>query len=258
MSWALPETPSSSRIIPPDGSFIGPRRSWSSRARGRSTTCSSRYRQRTDRDERVLVTTLTKKMAEELTEFLTESRACGFGTCTPMSTLFAGWELLRELRPGRLRPVFSWASTCCARASTFPRLSSRGDSRCRQGGLPPLFLFFFFLIASATYRSIQTHRSRRGATSAGRCTCMRHRHKPSMAQAIDETTRRRDQPDRLLQHRDAHRSDTAAQGALPTSPISSSVRVRTLPHCWGGRGDRRARTRFTVARNAKKETNSCP
>ena len=54
---------------------------------------------RTERDERVLVTTLTKKMAEELTDFLTEAGVRVRYLHSDVDTL-RRVELLRELRQG--------------------------------------------------------------------------------------------------------------------------------------------------------------
>jgi excinuclease ABC subunit B len=56
-------------------------------------------RTRTDRDERVLVTTLTKKMAEELTDFFTEAGVRVRYLHSDVDTL-RRVELLRELRAG--------------------------------------------------------------------------------------------------------------------------------------------------------------
>ncbi len=50
-------------------------------SRARSTTSSTRSKARAARNERVLVTTLTKKMAEDLTDHLLD-RACARATCT--------------------------------------------------------------------------------------------------------------------------------------------------------------------------------
>ncbi|WP_297083240.1 excinuclease ABC subunit UvrB [uncultured Demequina sp.] len=57
-------------------------------------------RERTERDERVLVTTLTKKMAEDLTEFLAERGVQVEYLHSDVDTL-RRVELLRELRMGR-------------------------------------------------------------------------------------------------------------------------------------------------------------
>ncbi len=59
------------QIVRPDRPHR-PRGGGAARPRARSTTSSARSRSRTDHDQRVLVTTLTKKMAEDLTEYLLE------------------------------------------------------------------------------------------------------------------------------------------------------------------------------------------
>ena len=75
------------------------RRSWSSRPRARSTTSCTRSGQRTERDERVLVTTLTKKMAEDLTDYLLELGIRVRYLHSEVDTL-RRVELLRQLRLG--------------------------------------------------------------------------------------------------------------------------------------------------------------
>ena len=73
---------------------------------------------RTDRNERVLVTTLTKKMAEDLTDYLLEHGIRVRYLHSEVDTL-RRVELLRELRAASST---CWsASTCCARVSTCPR-----------------------------------------------------------------------------------------------------------------------------------------
>jgi excinuclease ABC subunit B len=61
---------SSEQLIRPTG-LLDPRRG-ASRRRARSTTCSARSACVWQKHERVLVTTLTKRMAEDLTEYLRE------------------------------------------------------------------------------------------------------------------------------------------------------------------------------------------
>ena len=86
------------QIIRPTG-LVDPR-SWSSRRRVRSTTCSKRSASRArERNERVLVTTLTKKMAEELTDFLGEHGVRVRYLHSDVDTL-RRVELLTELRAG--------------------------------------------------------------------------------------------------------------------------------------------------------------
>ena len=50
--------------------------------------------------ERVLITTLTKRMAEDLTDYLDENGGCGCATCTQISTPFERVEIIRDLRLG--------------------------------------------------------------------------------------------------------------------------------------------------------------
>ena len=68
-------------------------------SKGQIDDLLEQIRQRTERDERVLVTTLTKKMAEELTEFLTEAGVRVRYLHSDVDTL-RRVELLRELRQG--------------------------------------------------------------------------------------------------------------------------------------------------------------
>ena len=88
-------------------------------------------RLRTEKDERVLVTTLTKKMAEDLTDYLLEHGVRVRYLHSEVDTL-RRVELLRELR-ARACTTCSSASTCCARASTCPRCrSSRSSTPTRR------------------------------------------------------------------------------------------------------------------------------
>lgn len=92
-------------------------------------------RQRTEKDERVLVTTLTKKMAEDLTDYFLELGIQVRYLHSDVDTL-RRVELLRELRrrrvrrPGRHQPA--------ARGPRPSRGLPGGDPRRRQGGLPAL------------------------------------------------------------------------------------------------------------------------
>ena len=92
----------------------------SARPRARSTTSSTRSAQRVDRGERVLVTTLTKKMAEDLADYLQEMGVRS-STSTARSTRSSG---------SRSCATCAWActtcssaSTCCARGSTCPEVT---------------------------------------------------------------------------------------------------------------------------------------
>ena len=99
-----------------------PARSGGRRASGRrarSTTCIGEINASSRRGERVLVTTLTKKMAEDLTDLSGERRHAGAVYAPRRRHHRAAW---------RLCAICAWASltcwsasTCCARAWIFPR-----------------------------------------------------------------------------------------------------------------------------------------
>ena len=75
------------------------RRSKCGRARTRSTTCWTRSGNRAKLNERVLVTTLTKRMAEELTEFMGKNGVKCRYIHSEVETLDR-IEILRQLRLG--------------------------------------------------------------------------------------------------------------------------------------------------------------
>ena len=87
----------------------------------------------TDKGERTLVTTLTKKMAEDLTKYLTEN---GIRVRYMHSDIGAmeRMEIIRDLRSSTC-----WsASTCCARGSTCPRSRSLPFwTQTRRGSCAP-------------------------------------------------------------------------------------------------------------------------
>ena len=110
-------------------------RSSSSRPRARSTTWSTRSSVRAEQDERVLVTTLTKKMAEDLTDYLLELGIRVRYLHCEVDTL-RRIELLRELRHGRVRRAGRHQPA--ARGPRPARGVAGVDPRRRQGGLPAL------------------------------------------------------------------------------------------------------------------------
>ena len=57
-------------------------------------------RLREARQERVLVTTLTKRMAEDLTDYLQQNGDQRAGICTTTSTPSSAWSCIRDLRLG--------------------------------------------------------------------------------------------------------------------------------------------------------------
>ena len=89
-------------------------------------------RLRTDNDQRVLVTTLTKKMAEDLTEYLLELGMRVRYLHSEIDTL-ERVEILRG-RCGSATSTCSSASTCCGRASTSPRCRSSPSSTPTRRG----------------------------------------------------------------------------------------------------------------------------
>ncbi len=114
--WSIPRSPSS----PP---------------RARSTTWYDEIRKRTEKNERVLVTTLTKKMAEDLTNYLMEIgiqvRYLAHRHRHPAPRRAAARAAPRRLRrSGRHQPA--------ARGPGPARGVACGDPRCRQGRLPAL------------------------------------------------------------------------------------------------------------------------
>ena len=146
-------------------------------SKGQIDDLLEQIRQRTERDERVLVTTLTKKMAEELTEFLTEAGVRVSYLHSDVDTL-RRVELLRELRQGVYDVLV-------------------GINLLREGlDLPEVSLVAILdadkegFLRSAT-SLIQTI-GRAARNVSGQVHMYADTVTPSMAQAIDETTRRRD------------------------------------------------------------------
>ena len=78
-------------------------------------------RKREEAGERMLVTTLTKKMAEDLTDYLLEA-GVGRATCTPRSTRSSGSRSSASFASAST--TSSSGSTCCARGSIYPRCRS--------------------------------------------------------------------------------------------------------------------------------------
>jgi excinuclease ABC subunit B len=134
-------------------------------------------RQRADRDERVLVTTLTKKMAEDLTDYLLESGVRARYLHSEVDTL-RRVELLRELRLGEFDVLV-------------------GINLLREGlDLPEVSLVAILdadkegFLRSGT-SLIQTI-GRAARNVSGQVHMYADQVTPSMQRAIDETNRRRD------------------------------------------------------------------
>ena len=133
--------------------------------------------ERTDRDERVLVTTLTKKMAEELTRYLTERGAKVEYLHSDVDTL-RRVELLRELRMGKFDVLV-------------------GINLLREGlDLPEVSLVAILdadkegFLRSATSLIQTIGRAARNVT--GEVHMYADKITPAMEQAIEETERRRE------------------------------------------------------------------
>ena len=168
-----------------------PRGRRSSRPRARSTTSSHEIRSRTERNERVLVTTLTKKMAEDLTDYLLDKGIRVRYLHSDIDTL-RRVELLRELRTRRVRRPRRHQPA--ARGPRPARGVARRDPRRRQGGVPAL-----------GPRRSSRRSAGRPATCPARCTCTPTRSPPRW--------RRR-----------STRPTAAARSRSPTTPSTASTR----------------------------------
>ncbi|MFV2020774.1 excinuclease ABC subunit UvrB [Micromonospora sp. LOL_023] len=133
-------------------------------------------RLRTDRDERVLVTTLTKKMAEDLTDYLLEHGIRVRYLHSEVDTL-RRVELLRELRKGEYDVLI-------------------GINLLREGlDLPEVSLVAILDADKEGFlrsgRSLIQTIGRAARNVSGEVHMYADKMTPSMAAAIDETTRRR-------------------------------------------------------------------
>ena len=108
-------------------------RSWCDPRRTRSTTSSTRSRSARPSDERVLVTTLTKKMAEDLTDYLQDQGLKVAYLHSDIGTL-ERVEILRDLRIGHVR--LPRRHQPAPRGARPARGLARRDPRRRQGRLP--------------------------------------------------------------------------------------------------------------------------
>ena len=138
----------------------------------------SEIRERAERNERVLVTTLTKKMSEDLTDYLLELGIRVRYLHSEVDTL-RRIELLRELRLGEY-DVLVGHQPAARRASTCPRCRwCRSWTPTRRG-------------SCARARRSSRRSAARLATSPARCTCTPTRSRRRWSKAIDETNRRRE------------------------------------------------------------------
>jgi len=134
-------------------------------------------RERTDRDERVLVTTLTKKMAEDLTDYLLDKGVRVQYLHSEVDTL-RRVELLRELRLGKFDVLV-------------------GINLLREGlDLPEVSLVAILDADKEGFlrstRSLVQTIGRAARNVSGEVHMYADKITPAMAEAIDETERRRD------------------------------------------------------------------
>ena len=192
-------------------------------------------RLRAERDERVLVTTLTKKMSEDLTDYLLELGHPGALPALARSTRCAG-------------------SSCCASCGSGEYDVLVGINLLREGlDLPEVSLVAILdadkegFLRSGT-SLIQTI-GRAARNVSGQVHMYADKITPSMQQAIDETNRRREQAGRL-QHRARHRPAAAAQ----------ADRRHHRPARPRGRGHRAAASAAAggSSRAARRRCRACP
>ena len=144
--------------------------------RGQIDDLMGEIRQRTERNERVLVTTLTKKMAEDLTDYLMENGVRTRYLHSEVDTL-RRIELLRELRLGEYDVLV-------------------GINLLREGlDLPEVSLVSILDADKEGFlrseRSLIQTIGRAARNVAGQVHMYADKITPSMAAAIDETNRRR-------------------------------------------------------------------
>jgi excinuclease ABC subunit B len=133
-------------------------------------------RERARRGERVLVTTLTKRMAEDLTEYLHEHGVRVRYMHSDIDTL-ERVEIIRDLRLGEFDVLVG--INLLREGLDMPEVSAGRHPRRRQGGLPALRD-----LADPDHRPRRAQRRRQGDP-------LRRSITGSMQRAIDETDRRR-------------------------------------------------------------------
>ena len=150
----------------------------------RSTICCRRSRLRAQANERVLVTTLTKRMAEDLTEYLQRARREG---ALPALGHRDGGALGDHPRsaPGQVRRARRHQSA--ARGPGHARGVAGRDPRCRQGGLSALGR-----LADPDHRPRRAQRAGQGDPVCRPCDRLdraRHRGDRSAPQQADRVQR---------------------------------------------------------------------
>ena len=180
----------------------------------------SEIRERAQRDERVLVTTLTKKMAEDLTDYLLELGSESV-TCTPRSTRCDESSCSGSCGPASST---SWSeSTCFVRGSTFQRYPWCPSWTPTKRA------------SCAVVRRSSRRSDARPAMCPARCTCTPTR---SPRRCSGPSTR----PTAVGPSRSPSIPSTVSipshcASALPTSRTCSPERRPTPTRCWGGPAD---------------------
>ncbi|HMM94486.1 excinuclease ABC subunit UvrB [Phycicoccus sp.] len=188
---------------------------------------------RTERNERVLVTTLTKKMAEDLTDYLLDKGVRVRYLHSDIDTL-RRVELLRELRLGEYDVLV-------------------GINLLREGlDLPEVSLVAILDADKEGFlrsgRSLIQTIGRAARNVSGQVHMYADKITPSMAQAIEETQRRRDKQiaynrehgvdPQPLRKRIADITDMLQREDADTESLLGSGRARSRGKADGGRGGR--------------------
>ena len=118
-------------------------------------------RKRVERKERVLVTTLTKRMAEDLTEYYQDLNVKVRYLHSDIETL-ERVEIIRQLRSGQFDVLVG--INLAARRAGFAGGFAGGDSRRRQGRLSALGPF-----VDSNHRPGRAQRQRHGDSLCRRC-----------------------------------------------------------------------------------------
>jgi excinuclease ABC subunit B len=204
-------------------------------------------RRRAERDQRVLVTTLTKRMSEDLTDYLQENGVRVRYLHSDIDTV----ERVQILRALRLASsTCSSASTCCVRGSTCRRSrSSRSWTRTRRDSSAP------------TRRSSRRSVVRR-ATSTARSSCTRTTGRTrwsvrSTRRAVDARSSSRTTPSTAsTRRRSASASVTSSRRSGPRSSVRTT-RPSTAPSAPRRTVDRGSSRPRSCARSSSASTRRC-
>ena len=188
----------------------------------------SEIRLRVERRERVLVTTLTKRMAEDLTEYLNEHGVKVRYLHSDVETV-ERVEIIRDLRLGEFDVLV-------------------GINLLREGLDMPEVSLVAILDADKegflrSERSLIQTIGRAARNLHGTAILYADRETGSMRRAIDETTRRRD---KQLAHNEAH-------GIVPVGVVKSVMDIMEGAHGGGGRNRARSKSGADAPRHAAAE-----